>query len=81
MTNDELKSMFQSNLNLPTEAGSDVRETVHAINSMTYKLCGTMLVNCVEGPELTTAIRRVHEGVLCFQDALLQAATREANGQ
>jgi len=48
---------------------------------MAYKLCGTMLVNCGYSPELTTAIRRIHEGSLCFQDALSKAATIEANAQ
>jgi hypothetical protein len=48
---------------------------------MAYRLSGTMLVNCVDSPELSTAIRRVHEGSLCFHDALVQAATREVNGQ
>ena len=48
---------------------------------MAYKLCGTMLVNCVDSPELTPAIRRVHEGSLCFHDALVQAAKQEENAQ
>lgn len=76
MTKEELKTMFQSNLNLCAEVGSEVRETINAINGTAYKLCGTMLVNCAECPELTTAIRRVHEGVLSFQEALMRAATR-----
>jgi hypothetical protein len=73
--------MFQENANRSAEAQAELREVINTINSMAYKLCGTMLVNCGDCPELTTAIRRVHEGSLCFQDALLQAATREANGQ
>jgi hypothetical protein len=81
MTKDELNSMFQENVNRSCEAPPELREAIKNINSMAYKLCGTMLVNCGDCPELTTAIRRVHEGALCFQDALLQAATREANGQ
>jgi hypothetical protein len=81
MTKDELKTMFQSNLNLCAEAGSELSETINGVNRMAYQLCGTMLVNCGDCPELTTAIRRVHEGVLSFQDALLQSATREGNGQ
>ena len=35
----------------------------------------------LQGSELTTAILRVHEGALCFQTALVQAAKREADGQ
>ncbi len=81
MTKEELKTMFQSNLNLCAEVGSEVRETINAINGTAYKLCGTMLVNCGDCPELTTAIRRVHEGALCFQTALVQAAKREADWQ
>jgi hypothetical protein len=68
-------------LNLSAEAGSELRETINDVNSMAYKLCGTMLVNRGNCPELTTALRRVHEGALCFQEALMQAATLEANGQ
>jgi hypothetical protein len=81
MTKDEVKTMFQSNFNLCAEAGSELRETINAINGMAYKLCGTMLVNCEDCPELTTAIRRVHEGAVSFQDALMQVATREVNAQ
>jgi len=81
MNKEELKSVFQGNSKLSADAEPELRETINAINGMAYKLCGTMLVNCGDCPELTTAIRRVHEGVLSFQDALLQAATRGANGQ
>jgi hypothetical protein len=81
MNKEELKSMFQGNSKLSADAGSELRETINAINGMAYKLCGTMLVNCRDCSELTTAIRRVHEGVSCFQEALMQAATPEVNGQ
>jgi hypothetical protein len=81
MTKDELKAMFQSNLTLSGEVAPELREMIGTINGMAYKLSGTMLVNCAECPELTTAIRRVHEGVLCFQDALMQAAPTEGQGQ
>jgi hypothetical protein len=81
MTKDELKAMFQSNLALPGEVAPELREMIYTINRMAYKLSGTMLVNCAECPELTTAIRRVHEGVLCFQDALMQAAPIEGQEQ
>ena len=81
MTKEDLRTMFQENAKRSAEASAELREVIDTINSMAYRLCGTMLVNCGDCPELTTAIRRVHEGSLCFQDALLQAATREANGQ
>jgi len=81
MNKEELRTMFQKNAERSGEAPPELQEVINAVNSMAYKLCGTMLVNCGDYPELTTAIRRVHEGALCFQDALLQAATREANGQ
>lgn len=81
MTKEDLRTMFQENAKRLEEAPAELREVINTINSMAYKLCGTMLVNCGDSPELTTAIQRVHEGSLCFQDALLQAATREANGQ
>jgi hypothetical protein len=73
--------MFQENANRSAEPQAEHRDVINTINNMAYKLCGTMLVNSGDCPELTTAIRRVHEGTLCFQDALLQAATREASGQ
>jgi hypothetical protein len=47
------------------------------VSGMAYKLCGTMLVNCKDCAELTIAVRRVHEGVLYFQEALMQAAIQE----
>lgn len=81
MNKEELKTMFQENLSRSAEVSSDVRETINAINTMAYKLCGTMLVNGGDCPEITTAIRGVHEGTLCFQTALVQAAKREADGQ
>jgi hypothetical protein len=79
MTKDELNSMFQENVNRSGEAPPELRETIKNINSMAYKLCGTMLVNCADSPELTAAIRRIHEGSLCFHDALVQAAKQEAS--
>jgi hypothetical protein len=81
MTKDELNSMFQENANRSCEAAPELHETIKNVNSMAYKLCGTMLANCVDSPELTTAIRRVHEGSLCFHDALVQAAKREENAE
>jgi len=81
MNKEELKAMFHDNLKLSAEAGSELRETLNVVNGIAYKLCGTMLVNCGGCPELTTAIRRVHEGAVCFQEALMLVATREANGQ
>jgi hypothetical protein len=71
--------MFQENANRSEEAPAELREIINAINSMAYKLCGTMMVNCADSHELTTAIRRVHEGSLCFHDALVQTAKQEAN--
>ena len=73
--------MFQENAKRSAEASAELREVIDTISSMAYRLCNTMLVNCVDSPELTTAIRRVHEGSMCFHDALVRAATREANGQ
>jgi hypothetical protein len=81
MTKEDLKIMFQENANRSAEAPAELREVINTINSMAYKLCGTMLVNCGGCPELTTVIRRVHEGALCFQDALLQVAKQEASAQ
>jgi len=81
MTKDELNSMFQENANSSSEAPPELRETINSINSMAYKLCGTMMVNCADSPELATAIRRVHEGSLCFHDALVLAAKQEASAQ
>jgi len=81
MTKDELHSMFQENVNRSCEAPTELREAIKNINSMAYKLCGTMMVNCADSPELTTAIRRVHEGSLCFYDALARAVKQEAGTQ
>jgi len=78
MTKNELNKMFQENVNRSCEAPPELCETIKNINSMAYKLCGTMLVNCADSPELTTAIRRVHEGSICFYDALVQAAKQES---
>jgi hypothetical protein len=36
MTKDELKTMFQSNLNLCAEAGSELSETINGVNRMAY---------------------------------------------
>jgi hypothetical protein len=73
--------MFQENANRSEEAPAKLREIINTINSMAYKLCGTMLVNCGDSPELTTAIRHVHEGSLCFQDALSKLPPEEADAQ
>jgi hypothetical protein len=81
MTKEDLRTMFQENAKRSAEAPAELREVIDTINSMAYKLCGTMLVNCVDSPELTPAIRRVHEGSLCFHDALVQAAKQEENAQ
>ena len=81
MTKEDLRTMFQENANRSAEAPAELREVIDTINSMAYKLCGTMLVNCVDIPELATAIRRVHEGSLCFHDALVQAAKREVGAR
>ena len=81
MTRDELNSMFQENVNRSSEAPPELCETIKNINSMAYKLCGTMMVNCADSPELSTAIRHVHEGSLCFHDALVRAAKREISEQ
>lgn len=81
MTKEDLRTMFQENANRSGEAPSDLREVIDTINNMAYKLCGMMLVNCGDSPELTTAIRRVHEGSLYFHDALVQAARQEASVQ
>jgi len=81
MTKEDLRTMFQENASRSEEAPTELRELINTINSMAYKLCGTMLVNCSESPELTTAIRRVHEGSLCFPDALQKIAPQEANSQ
>lgn len=81
MTKEDLRTMFQENANRSAEAPAGLREAIDTISSMAYKLCGTMLVNCGDSPELATAIRRVHEGSLCFHDALVQAAKQGANGQ
>ncbi|MGB9233491.1 MAG: hypothetical protein WCC04_03695 [Terriglobales bacterium] len=79
MTKEELRNLFQENPKRSAEAPPELQEIINAVNSMAYKLCGTMLVNCGDSPELTTAIRRIHEGSLCFQDALMQPATPEVN--
>ena len=81
MTKDELNSMFQENVNRSSEAPPELCEKIKNINSMAYKLCGTMMVNCGDCPELTTAIRQVHEASLCFQDALSNSATAEVKAQ
>ena len=81
MTKDELNSMFQENANSSSEAPPELRETINSINSMAYKLCGTMMVNCGDSPELTTAIRRVHEGSLYYHDAIARAVKQEAGAQ
>jgi 5,10-methenyltetrahydromethanopterin hydrogenase len=81
MTKENLRTMFQENAKRSEEAPAELREVINAINSMAYKLCGTMLVNCGDSSELTTAIRRIHEGSLCFQDALTKLAPEEANTQ
>lgn len=81
MTKEELRTMFQKNAERSGEVRPELREVINAINGMAYKLCGTMLVNCGDSPELTTAIRRVHEGAVSFQNALMQVATREVKGQ
>ena len=76
-----MRTMFQKNAERSGEVPPELREVINAINGMAYKLCGTMLVNCGDSPELTTAIRRVHEGAGSLQDALMQVATREVNAQ
>jgi hypothetical protein len=81
MTKDELNSMFQENVNRSSEASPELCETIKNVNSMAYKLCGTMMVNCADSPELTTAIRHVHEGSLYFHDALVRAAKPEISEQ
>ena len=81
MTKDELNSMFQENVNRSSEAPPELCEKIKNINSMAYKLCGTMMVNCADSPELTSAIRHVHESSLCFHDALVRAAKPEISGQ
>ena len=80
MTKEDLRTMFQENAKRSAEAPAELQEGIDTINSMAYKLCGTMLVNCGDSPELTTAIQRVHEGSLCFRDALTKLAP-EANAQ
>jgi hypothetical protein len=81
MTKEDLRTMFQENANRSAEAPAELREVIDTINSMAYKLCGTMLVNCVDSPEVTTAIRRVHEGSLCFQGALSKLPPEKVNAQ
>ena len=81
MTKEELRNIFQKNAERSGEVPPELREVINAINGMAYKLCGTMLVNCGDSPELTTAIRRVYEGAVSFQNALMQVATREVKGQ
>jgi|GEM_PF-5844043 len=58
-------------------SGQEGRPAVSGVSSMAYKLCGTMLVNSKDCAELTIAIRRVHEGLMYFQEALRQAAIQE----
>jgi hypothetical protein len=81
MTKEDLRSMFQENAKRSGEAPPDLREIMDTINSVAYKLCGTMMVNCADSPELTTAIRHVHEGSLCFHDALVRSAKPEISEQ
>ena len=84
MTKEDLRTMFQENVNRSCDAPPELCETLKNVNSMAYKLRGTMMVNCADSHELTTAIRRVHEGSMCFHDALVQAAkheTQEAGAQ
>jgi hypothetical protein len=81
MTKEDLRTMFQENAKRSAEAPAELREVIDTINSMAYRLCGTMLVNCPDSPELTTAIRRLHEASLLFQDALTRIAPQEANAQ
>ena len=81
MTKEDLRTMFQENAKRSAEAPAELREVMNTINSMAYKLCGTMLVNCGNSPELTTAIRRVHEGLLCFQDALSKLPPEKVNAE
>jgi hypothetical protein len=81
MTKEDLRAIFQENAKRSEEARAELREVINTINSMAYKLCGTMMVNCADSPELTTAIRHVHEGSLRFHDALVRAAKREISEQ
>jgi len=81
MTKEDLRTMFQENANRSAEAPAELREVIDTINSMAYKLCGTMLVNGGDSPELTTAICQVHAASLCFQDALSNSAAAEAKAQ
>ena len=81
MTKEDLRTMFQENAKRSAEAPAELREVIDTINSMAYKLCGTMLVNCGDSPDLATAIRRVHEGSLCFQDALSKLPPEKVNAQ
>jgi hypothetical protein len=81
MTTEELRNMFQENTKRSAEAPPELQEVINAVNNMAYKLCGTMLVNCGDSPELTTAIDRIHEGSLCFQDALSKVVPVEATAQ
>jgi hypothetical protein len=81
MTKEDLRTMFQENANRSAEAQAELREVINAINSMAYKLCGTMLVNCGDSPELATAIRQIHAASLCFQDAFCNSGAAEVNAQ
>ena len=81
MTKEDLRTMFQENARRSEDTPAELREVINTINSMAYKLCGTMLVNCGDSPELTTAIRRVHEGSLSFHEALVGSAKQEANAR
>jgi len=77
MNKEELKRMFEGSLNLSPEKDREILEAISGVSSMAYKLCGTMLVNCKDCAELTIAVRRVHEGLMYFQEALMQAAIQE----
>jgi hypothetical protein len=81
MTKEDLRTMFQENAKRSAEAQAEHRDVINTINSMAYKLCGTMLVNGGDSPELATAIRQVHEASLSFQDALCNSAAAEVKAQ
>lgn len=77
----QLKGMFLGTAKLSAEKESELHETISGVNSMAYKLCGTMLVNCKPCDELTIAIRRVQEAVLYFQQAVKQVGALEPREQ
>jgi hypothetical protein len=78
MTKEDLRTLFHENVNRSSEVPPELRETIKNINSMAHKLCGSMMVNCGDSPNLRRH-SSVSMGSLFFHDALVQTAKQEVN--